>query len=591
MYALNNQAYALGIALHAGPILAACLSIMAMEATVRSRYPEALVLLDQADALFEEYPHHTGHVLALALRSRVHHNLGEYEPAAAFALQAFAVAEHYPSGSEEIFAQYTLARLYFDTKRYADALTYYRKARAQCLDRHSLLGQARCLNGEGAALLAQQDPPAALLAQQQAMKLYEQAAQHSGIARTFDELGQIAQLQADPAAAAHYYQQALAIRREHGLKDGLITSLLHYGTLLLKIDGPTRALPYLEEGCLMARELNLRHKHAELAKVISEAYKAAGDFAMALRYHEEYHSRYAETYEKELQDRVRILDTQLKAERADRERERYRLQNVELASINTELNHALDTIKDSIAYAQSIQQALMPTEAQMRQLLPQSFVFFKPKDVVSGDFFWVAKRGEAIVVAVVDCTGHGVPGAFMSLLGINMLNHIVRTNGEVMPQNILEQMNQRLIRVFGKTKILDGMEAAVLTLLDGEVYFSGAGIPMCRVTGGKLEVFPGTRLSLGGRQKGRQFYTQHQFSALAGDRLYLFSDGFKDQMGWHKDRRLKFSSQRFQRLLVEMPEEYAATMQGQYAWIEEAFVQWKGDHPQIDDVLVLGIEL
>jgi hypothetical protein len=131
----------------------------------------------------------------------------------------------------------------------------------------------------------------------------------------------------------------------------------------------------------------------------------------------------------------------------------------------------------------------------------------------------------------------------------------------------------------------------VLTLLDGEVYFSGAGIPMCRVTGGQLEVFPGTRLSLGGRQKGRQFYTQHQFSALAGDRLYLFSDGFKDQMGWQKDRRLKFSSQRFQRLLLEMPEEYAATMQGQYAWIEEAFVQWKGDHPQIDDVLVLGIEL
>lgn len=247
-------------------------------------------------------------------------------------------------------------------------------------------------------------------------------------------------------------------------------------------------------------------------------------------------------------------------------------------------------ITRSINYAQRIQDAMLTREPPLTSLLPASFVLFKPRDVVSGDFYWYGQKNGRIILAAVDCTGHGVPGAFMSMIGNDLLDTIVKTNGITRPDLILSAMHQGVMEALNQkqTDNKDGMDIALI-VLDPEaqkLHFAGANRPLLLVRGGQLEEYKGTRRGIGGyldASRQQKDFESHTVSLDQPAHFYIFSDGYQDQFGGEHDR--KFMIKRLKKLLLEIHEQPPAEQQ---RILDHTIEEWMKDTEQIDDILVIG---
>jgi PAS domain S-box-containing protein len=266
----------------------------------------------------------------------------------------------------------------------------------------------------------------------------------------------------------------------------------------------------------------------------------------------------------------------------------------EAKQIELEIQEKNKKIEDSINYAERIQSSILPDNNLIRLHLPKSFIFYMPRDVVSGDFPWFFKRGDDIFIAVVDCTGHGVPGALLSFIGYFSLNSIVDHDREIDASEVLDLLH------FGVRKTLkqeredaearDGMDIAFCKIIykEKEVQFAGAHRPLYLLHEGELIEFKGDRKAIGGiphRKKKEQKFTNHVIKYKRGDRIFFFSDGLTDQLGGPEEK--KYSPKRVRELILENKD---LTMEKLYAYFVEDFDKWKGDNKQIDDVLLIGIE-
>ncbi len=249
-------------------------------------------------------------------------------------------------------------------------------------------------------------------------------------------------------------------------------------------------------------------------------------------------------------------------------------------------------ITDSIQYASRIQNALMLPSEEMEKMLPYHFVLNKPKDIVSGDYYWVSQKDRRLIIAVADCTGHGVPGAFMSIMGINFLNEIVNKAEEPKANEILDELRAHLIKSLGQTgqrdEARDGMEMAlcVIDIDRGRLQFSGAFRPMYLISDGELKVVNGDRMPIGIYNEELLPFTSKELSFKENDLIYLFTDGYVDQIGG-LDRKT-FKSKKFKELLKEVCHK---PMQEQRAILREEHEIWRSGQEQIDDILILGAKL
>lgn len=248
-------------------------------------------------------------------------------------------------------------------------------------------------------------------------------------------------------------------------------------------------------------------------------------------------------------------------------------------------------ITDSISYAAKIQAALLSTLEQCSASVKDYFVFYQPKDIVSGDFYWAHCRGGKFVFTVGDCTGHSVPGAFMSMLGISLLNQIVVQQGIYKASEVLERMRKLVKSYLGQndmgSETKDGMDMA-LCIWDqntNNVNFSGAYNPLVVISGGEAKVCNAVKAPVGVHMREPDF-TDEYFTVARGDRMYMFSDGFPDQFNARNHEKYKVA--RFRQLLLKTSE---FSMQEQCRLLQKAYYEWKGDFIQIDDVCVLGIEV
>ena len=253
---------------------------------------------------------------------------------------------------------------------------------------------------------------------------------------------------------------------------------------------------------------------------------------------------------------------------------------------------------DSITYAKRIQQFVLPEEQRLRQRVPDSFILYLPLDIVSGDFYWFhTKRNQTSIVAG-DCTGHGVPGAFMSLLGINALNQILRDFGSLDADLFLAEFNERIGALLkqgysaSKDAVppMDGMDVA-LANIDTKNYlvqYAGAGRPLYFTRNGQLEYVKGAHYPIGGTGLLYQkvTYDRHEVQLAPGDCIYLFSDGYTDQFN-HENKR-KFGAKRFREILQEVQ---AQPMDQQRERLLQALVDWKGNLAQTDDIMVIGLRM
>jgi transcriptional regulator with GAF, ATPase, and Fis domain len=260
----------------------------------------------------------------------------------------------------------------------------------------------------------------------------------------------------------------------------------------------------------------------------------------------------------------------------------------EIEIFSEKLESTNQKFTSSINYAKRIQEAILPQMSTIRHHLPESFVLFKPRDIVSGDFYWFHTTREKIFIAAIDCTGHGVPGAFMSMIGNDILNEVVVNIGIEEPDYILSELHigVRSALKQEQTSNQDGMDLAICVIdrVAQRIDFAGAKSPLVYVKDGEVHTVKPNRFSVGGYQhKAYRPFKKHSISTAGVDAFYLFSDGFQDQFGGVNDRKLR--SNNFKKILLQIHKE---PMKKQEELLEKAFNEWKGNTRQIDDVLVVG---
>ncbi len=264
-------------------------------------------------------------------------------------------------------------------------------------------------------------------------------------------------------------------------------------------------------------------------------------------------------------------------------------------------------ILDSILYAKRIQEAILPTDDIFKKSLPNSFVFFKPKDIVAGDFYWLTEIEGKVIVTAADCTGHGVPGAFMSMLGVSFLNDIVNKEYITHPGVILRRLRKEVINAlqqkgtYGEQR--DGMDIALCSIDFNtlELQFSGANNPLYIIRKKEYEAIPnsiilenseyilyeikGDKMPIGIHERMDKFQ-MHEIQLIKGDCIYLFSDGYPDQFGGEDGKKFKYKP--FKSLLLN---NVSKSMSEQTEILENTLKQWKGNFDQVDDVIIVGIKI
>ncbi|MFI5164173.1 MAG: SpoIIE family protein phosphatase [Bacteroidia bacterium] len=269
-------------------------------------------------------------------------------------------------------------------------------------------------------------------------------------------------------------------------------------------------------------------------------------------------------------------------------RERLRMEK-DIRDKNKIIEEKNKDITDSINYAKRIQKAILSGKEEMKNIFPDSFILFKPKDIVSGDFYWFSHRGNTIFIAAADCTGHGVPGGFMSMVANSFLNEIVNEKNIHEPDKILNALREKIIKALRqKDEVMetkDGLDIALCSVRENILQFSGANNPVWLIRNGELKELSPDKQPIGLHPNPKPFTIQSE-PLQKGDVIYLFSDGYADQFGGPKKK--KFMYRNFSGLILSV---HRKTMDEQKKDLDKAIEDWKGNLEQIDDILVIGIRI
>jgi len=267
-------------------------------------------------------------------------------------------------------------------------------------------------------------------------------------------------------------------------------------------------------------------------------------------------------------------------------------QNEEISAQRDMLSNQNKAINESILYAKRIQTAVLPQQAYIDEILMDNFIVYRPRDVVSGDFYWLRQINHSIVIAVADCTGHGVPGAIMSMLGISFLNEIVQkreiTRANVILNEMRKLVKQSLKQTGREGGIEDGMDMAlcVLDTKTNQVQFAGANNPLYIIQNNELIETQADKMPIGFYPNEKPTFTNHEIQLKEGDCFYLFSDGFVDQFGGEKG--FKYKTANFKKTIFE---NHQKPMVIQKELLEQELVNWRKGFEQTDDILVMGVRV
>jgi len=250
-------------------------------------------------------------------------------------------------------------------------------------------------------------------------------------------------------------------------------------------------------------------------------------------------------------------------------------------------------VTDSIKYAKKIQEAILPPESFVKRLLPDSFILYRPKDIVSGDFYWLGEVGEKVFFAAVDCTGHGVPGAFMSIVGYNQLKQALIITEGSSPAEMLNQLNKGVTETLHQkdadSTSRDGMDIAMcsLNMETLELEYAGAFNPLYLLREGEIVQFKADKFPIGSSVNAKHnAFTNHSIQLEKGDQLYIFSDGYADQFGGSRGK--KFMYKRFRELLLSVEKQ---SLNKQREVLHESLYEWMQGEEQVDDILVMGVRV
>jgi serine phosphatase RsbU (regulator of sigma subunit) len=264
-----------------------------------------------------------------------------------------------------------------------------------------------------------------------------------------------------------------------------------------------------------------------------------------------------------------------------------------LQNRNLEVTLQKKEITDSINYAKRIQESILPPHEHWKRMLPNSFIFYRPKDIVSGDFYWIEQRQDIVCFAAVDCTGHGVPGALMSVVGFNLLTQAVNEVGLTRPSDILKHLDAGVTKTLRQSEagkgVKDGMDLSLCSfnMKTNELQYAGAFNSLYYVRNKQLTEIKADKFPIGVNTDGKvDEYLNHTIQLQSGDSIYLFSDGYADQFGGPKGKKFKYNQ--LKQLFIDISQ---LPLEDQHLKVEQAFDSWKGNLDQIDDVVIIGVRI
>jgi serine phosphatase RsbU (regulator of sigma subunit) len=455
------------------------------------------------------------------------------------------------------------------------------------------------LNNIGIIYLKIKDYQKAVEYTERSLKLAQEIGDQYTIANALNSLGNIHKESGRHEISMEHFIRANKIFSSIGTNYEIAESLMNIGNSYLALGSYQEAQKYLEQCRHLSQDIKANNYLQECYQIFSDLYSAQGDFRQAL----EYYKRYSETkdsiFTEESSKKIAEMQTKYETEKKEKEAEIYRLRNVELAEANRVISEAKEEIEEknrhitsSIEYARRIQQAVLPPRDRMGMALPEHFVLFKPRDIVSGDFYWYSQTEDWNLVAVVDCTGHGVPGAFMSMIGSMLLNVIVNENGVRSPAEILGRMHEE-VRTALKQKgeegeATDGMDVCLCGISREwkRLVFAGAKRPLYLVRNKELIEIAGDSKSVGGRQKEeKRIFRDKQMDLRSGDMLYLSSDGYSDQCNVEGQ---KMGSRRLKELMMEVSEKSPVE---QREFLLTELERHQGAEEQRDDIAIVGVKI
>jgi tetratricopeptide (TPR) repeat protein len=448
--------------------------------------------------------------------------------------------------------------------------------------------------------------------------------------------GKLEELSGNLQGAVQYYRQSLKINEELGDQKETADTKNHLANVLFLLGDTDEAIVLAENALQLARTIQSPGLAHEAARILSEAYERKGDFKIAFGYSKlvrqlsdslnnaENTKRQTEIF---LQHRFDKEKEEARIERAKSDamqEARYQQQQLILTvavvglilliglvflifrgyrqkqkanEIISEQKKMVEEvhreITDSINYAKNIQEAMLPAHEHIRSIFHEHFIFFRPRDIVSGDFYWVGQQGAGKYFAVADCTGHGVPGGFMSMLGITLLTEILEVRGILSPEKMLDEMRKQVVQSLNKERKAgenfkrDGMDIA-LCCIDTEknkLWFSGANNSIYVIRRNEIIELDADKQPVGAYENEKPFSLK-SFDVEPGDLIVAYSDGFPDQFGGPKGKKLMYS--RFRNIITETAALDNALRQN---FLAEKFDQWKSSHAQIDDVCIMGIRI
>ncbi|MCE3226329.1 MAG: nprA [Bacteroidetes bacterium] len=475
----------------------------------------------------------------------------------------------------------------------------------------------------------------ALFYNKKALELRIKLKDKKGLATAYNNLGLVYKKKKDYDLALNYLNKALALRKELNDKKGMAGASINIGNVCIQKKDFRKALESIYYGTAIAREIKDGDFYKNGIDALANCYYDMKDYKMAADYRLKHKNTVDSigTYEMDKQiselsaqyetgkkdSELALKEEQIKSKTAQNSKQKvliiasclalfmaliavffiYRSfkQNkksaIQLAFKNKLIEEKNKEITDSINYARIIQQSLLAPVSVLDKNLRDYFILYKPKDIVSGDFYWAAEDDNGFTIACVDCTGHGVPGAFMSLIGKENLDKAHSKSNS--PQKILSELNKGVknsLNQNGANGTKDGMDAAIVRIQKNEgttsLTYSGANRPLWVIRKNTLEVeeIKATKQAIGGFTDNDQVFEEQTIILYPGDSFYIFTDGYADQFGG--DKQKKITTKLFKELLVKNRMSGLPTLKN---LLDDFFINWKGNNEQIDDILVIGIKV
>jgi len=519
----------------------------------------------------------------------IYNNQGNYSKALGFYLKAVKIHEELGYKQEMAEAYNNIGVMHFHLRNYPRAIEWYLKA----LNIYEVLGNrprmAKIYNNIGIIYKEQQDYSRALEYYLNSLQIKEQLENKQGMAASYNNIGEIYQKQKSYNEALVYYNNALRIYEELNAKQFISIVLINIGEIYSKQGSYEKAIEYVKKSLKISKDLGLKVSIKYAYKALSEDYASQNQFKEAYRYHQLL-SEVKDILINESKNK-QIAEMSAKYKSAQKDKEIFKLEatQVEERAEKTILSIVLVAVillmgfiiygyiqkrkankiiaqksrevTDSIAYAQKIQEAILPEMKQLKQALPDSFVLYKPKSIVSGDFYWYVEKQGYKFIAAVDCTGHGVPGAILSVVGHTGLSRAVNEFNLSSPGAILDKLNDYVKETFRDVK--DGMDIALcsIDMKNNKLEYAGANNSlyllrkknnpltpffkdkkmMPAIEGQEYDLYEikADRYSIGPFEE-KQSFTSHSLNFKKNDSIYIFSDGYADQFGGPKGKKFKY---------------------------------------------------